>query len=141
MDWESIIRVWLPLLAGLWCLQYVYRFGPGPHDWLRWIGLGLGLVGLAGLIVARYTLGRSFSISPRARELVTRGIYSRIRNPIYLSGLVVAAGIVLMVRKPALWFVLLPIAILQIIRARKEARVLENAFGDSYREYRKHTWF
>jgi len=141
MDWGSIIRVWLPLLAGLWCLQYVYRFGPGPHDWLRWIGLGLGLVGLAGLIVARYTLGRSFSISPRARELVTRGIYSRIRNPIYLSGLVVAAGIVLMVRKPALWFVLLPIAILQIIRARKEARVLENAFGDSYREYRKHTWF
>ena len=141
MDWGSIIRVWLPLLAGLWCLQYVYRFGPGPHDWLRWIGLALGLVGLAGLIVARYTLGRSFSISPRARQLVTRGIYSRIRNPIYLSGLVVAAGIVLMVRKPALWFVLVPIAILQIIRARKEARVLENAFGDSYREYRKHTWF
>ena len=141
MDWGSIIRVWFPLLAGLWCLQYVYRFGPGPHDWLRWIGLALGLVGLAGLIVARYTLGRSFSISPRARQLVTRGIYSRIRNPIYLSGLVVAAGIVLMVRKPALWFVLLPIAILQIIRARKEARVLENAFGDSYREYRKHTWF
>jgi len=141
MDWGSIIRVWFPLLASLWCLQYVYRFGPGPHDWLRWIGLALGLVGLAGLIVARYTLGRSFSISPRARQLVTRGIYSRIRNPIYLSGLVVAAGIVLMVRKPALWFVLLPIAILQIIRARKEARVLENAFGDSYREYRKHTWF
>jgi len=141
MDRGSIVRVWLPLLAGFWCLEYIFGSGPGPRDWFRWIGLGLGLAGLAGLIVARYTLGRSFSISPQARELVTRGIYSRIRNPIYVSGVIFAAGIFLMVRNPALWFVLLPIIILQVVRARREARVLEAAFGDAYREYRRRTWF
>jgi protein-S-isoprenylcysteine O-methyltransferase Ste14 len=29
----------------------------------------------------------------------------------------------------------------QTIRARREARVLEAAFGEAYREYRKKTWF
>lgn len=133
--------MWLPLLAGSWCLEYVFVSGPGPRDLLRWVGLGLGLIGLAGLIVARHTLGRSFSISPQARQLVTRGIYSRIRNPIYVSGTIFAAGIFLMVRKPALWFVLIPILILQTVRAQREASVLEAAFGDAYREYRKQTWF
>jgi protein-S-isoprenylcysteine O-methyltransferase Ste14 len=30
---------------------------------------------------------------------------------------------------------------MQIFRAKNEARVLENAFGDEYREYRRKTWF
>jgi protein-S-isoprenylcysteine O-methyltransferase Ste14 len=30
---------------------------------------------------------------------------------------------------------------LQWIRTRKEAQVLEEKFGDAYREYRRHTWF
>jgi protein-S-isoprenylcysteine O-methyltransferase Ste14 len=30
---------------------------------------------------------------------------------------------------------------LQIVRARREAQVLEEKFGDEYREYRNHTWF
>jgi protein-S-isoprenylcysteine O-methyltransferase Ste14 len=30
---------------------------------------------------------------------------------------------------------------IQILRARREARVLEAAFGDAYRECRSHTWF
>lgn len=141
MDRGSILRVWLPLLAGLWGVEYLFVSGPGPHDWLRWIGLGLGLIGLFGLILARYTLGRSFSVAPKATALVTRGIYSRIRNPIYVSGVIFASGIFLMARKPALWFVLAPIITLQIVRARQEARVLEATFGDAYREYRKRTWF
>jgi protein-S-isoprenylcysteine O-methyltransferase Ste14 len=29
----------------------------------------------------------------------------------------------------------------QVIRACREARVLETAFGDAYREYRSKTWF
>ncbi len=33
------------------------------------------------------------------------------------------------------------IIVLQTIRARQESRVLEEKFGDEYREYRKKTWF
>lgn len=129
------------MLAGLYALGFVFYRGPGPHDSLRWIGLLLGLVGLGGVIVARYTLGRSFSVTAQARELVTTGIYSRIRNPIYVSGFVLFVGFFLIVRKPWLWLVLLALTVAQFFRARREARVLEDKFGDAYREYRARTWF
>jgi protein-S-isoprenylcysteine O-methyltransferase Ste14 len=140
MDRGSILRVWLPLLAGLWGLGWAYLYGPGPHDGLRSIGAALGLTGLAGVILARYTLGRSFSVTAKARALVTTGIYARIRNPIYVSSSVFVAGIFLIVRQPRLWLVLAAIIVMQIVRARNEARVLEAGFGDAYREYRRHTW-
>src|SRR5882672_4121048 len=141
MDRGSILRVWLPLLAGLWALEHLFVSGPGPHDWLRWVGLGLGLIGLSGLILSRYTLGRSFSIAPKATALVTSGIYSRIRNPIYVSGMIFLIGVVLIVERPKLLAVLLVLIPMQIVRARREAAGLEAKFGDAYREYRKRTWF
>lgn len=141
MDRGTILRVWLPLLLGSWALGFVFASGPGPHDRVRLIGLALAVAGLSSVIFARYTLGRSFSIAPKVTELVTRGIYSRIRNPIYVFGLVFFVGLILIVRWPSLWLVLLVIITMQIIRARREARLLEEKFGDAYREYRKHTWF
>jgi protein-S-isoprenylcysteine O-methyltransferase Ste14 len=141
MDRGTILRVWLPLVAGLWGLGWVFQFGPGPHGLARLIGLLLGLIGLAGVILSRYTLGRSFSVAPKATALVTSGIYSRIRNPIYVSGAIFLLGLVLIVWMPYLPIVLLALITMQIIRARREAAVLEAKFGDAYREYRKGTWF
>jgi protein-S-isoprenylcysteine O-methyltransferase Ste14 len=141
MDRASILRVWLPLLAGLWGSGWLYLYGPGPHDPLRILGLSLALAGLAGVIISRFTLGRSFSVAAKATALVTTGIYSHIRNPIYVSGIVSLIGVFLMLRQPYLWIALLIIVPLQIIRARKEARVLESTFGDDYRQYRRRTWF
>jgi protein-S-isoprenylcysteine O-methyltransferase Ste14 len=40
------------------------------------------------LLLAHWQLGASFSVSAKARALVTTGIYSKIRNPIYLFSLV-----------------------------------------------------
>ncbi|MGA2360273.1 MAG: isoprenylcysteine carboxylmethyltransferase family protein [Terriglobales bacterium] len=141
MDRGTIWRVWLPLLAGLWALGFVFQFGPGPHGLARWLGLLLGFIGLGGVILSRYTLGRSFSVVPKATELVTSGIYSRIRNPIYVSGMIFLVGIVLILWRPELLIILLVLIPVQIIRARREAAVLEAKFGDAYREYRKRTWF
>ena len=139
MDWETIRRVWMPLPVGLWALDVLFR--KSPHDGLRWLGLCLGLAGFVGVILARYTLGRSFSVAPKATALVTNGIYSRIRNPIYISGMVCVTGALLMLRQPSLWSVLLLAIPIQIIRARREAQVLEAKFGDAYRDYRRRTWF
>jgi protein-S-isoprenylcysteine O-methyltransferase Ste14 len=138
-----VFRVWLPLLLGLYCLYFVFVHGPGARDLTRWIGLAISLIGFAGVIVARYTLGRSFSITAKATELVTQGIYSRIRNPIYVSGEVFLVGVIVMVRRPAFWLFLVVVILMpmQIIRARREARVLEAKFGDEYRQYRDRTWF
>jgi len=141
MDRGTILRFWLPLVAGLWGLGWVFQFGPGPHGLARLIGLLFGLIGLAGVILSRYTLGRSFSVAPKATALVTSGIYSRIRNPIYVCGAIFLLGLVLIVWMPYLPIVLLVLVLMQIIRARREAAVLEAKFGDAYREYRKGTWF
>jgi protein-S-isoprenylcysteine O-methyltransferase Ste14 len=86
-------------------------------------------------------LGNSFSVSPQATQLVTRGIYSRIRNPIYVFGTLVFTGLFLFLERPFLLLLLVPVLILQITRAGAEARVLEAHFGDEYRQYKAHTWF
>src|SRR5450759_5952335 len=107
MDRGTILRFWLPLAGGLWGLGWVFQFGPGPHGLARLIGLLFGLIGLAGVILSRYTLGRSFSVAPKATALVTSGIYSRIRNPIYVCGAIFLLGLVLIVWMPYLPIVLL----------------------------------
>jgi protein-S-isoprenylcysteine O-methyltransferase Ste14 len=50
-------------------------------------------------------------------------------------------GLILVLQKPGLWVGLAAVVATQTIRARREARALEEAFGDSYREYRRKTWF
>ncbi len=114
---------------------------PDPWDLQRCIGMILVAAGIAGIAAARYQLGKSFSIKPEAHQLVTRGVYSKIRNPIYVFGTVALAGLVLVLHKPILWLLVAAIVVMQILRARREAQVLEAAFGDAYREYRRKTWF
>ena len=121
-------------------LWFVFRI-PGPWDLQRSMGQGLVAVGLGGIAVSRYQLGRSFSIRAEAHRLVTHGIYSKIRNPIYVFGALLFAGFVLVIHRPILWLGVLAIAVMQTLRARREARVLEAAFGDAYRDYRRRTWF
>jgi protein-S-isoprenylcysteine O-methyltransferase Ste14 len=114
-----------------------------PGEWtpVRVAGLVLTLAGMALITLARWQLGDSFSIEPRATALVTRGLYARIRNPVYVFGLVLFAGIILYLGQPLFLLVLIPLAIMQAIRAKREARVLEERFGDEYRAYRARTWF
>jgi protein-S-isoprenylcysteine O-methyltransferase Ste14 len=112
-----------------------------PWNAQRYIGTVLAVVGVSFIGLARYQLGKSFSIKAEAHALVTTGLYSKIRNPIYVFGLVMLIGLILVLQKPALWIVLVVVAIGQTVRARQEARVLEAAFGEQYREYRRKTWF
>jgi len=141
MDFGTIRRVWLPLALSAWILIYILRNGPRTHETARWIGLTIVLMGLAGVFVSRYTLGRSFSVRAKATALVTSGIYSRIRNPIYVSGVLFTIGIAVMLWKFWLLALLVPMIPMQVWRARREARVLEEKFGEEYREYRRRTWF
>jgi len=112
-----------------------------PWNVPRIIGTVLAAVGLSFICVARYQLGTSFSVKPEARKLVTTGLYSKIRNPIYVFGMVMITGLIVALQRPALLIFLVIVAVVQMFRARREARVLEAAFGDAYREYRQKTWF
>jgi protein-S-isoprenylcysteine O-methyltransferase Ste14 len=141
IDRGTIWHVWLPLMAGMFAFGMIFQSRADRHRLASWIGLLLGLVGLGGVMLARYTLGQSFSWVPKAHKLVTCGIYSRIRNPIYVFGMIAVLGMILIVGRPQLLVILAVIIPMQIVRARREARVLEEKFGDEYREYRRRTWF
>jgi len=112
-----------------------------PWNAERYLGTVLAVVGISFIFLARYQLGKSFSVTPQAHKLVTTGLYSKIRNPIYVFGTMFIAGLLLVLQRPVLWLVLAALVVMQTIRARQEARVLEAAFGDEYREYRRKTWF
>jgi protein-S-isoprenylcysteine O-methyltransferase Ste14 len=113
----------------------------GPWNALRVIGLIIALPSVVLLFIARFQLGRSFAVTPQAKALVTHGVYSKIRNPIYTFAFFVILGLLLALQRPFLYPLLAVLLVIQILRARQEAKVLEEKFGDQYREYRKRTWF
>jgi protein-S-isoprenylcysteine O-methyltransferase Ste14 len=108
---------------------------------LEVIGLFLLWAGFIFWTIARFQLGRSFTVNPQAIELVKRGLYSRMRNPIYIFGSCVIAGLILFLGRPLALLVFVILVPLQIWRAGKEAQVLAARFGDEYRAYRQSTWF
>jgi protein-S-isoprenylcysteine O-methyltransferase Ste14 len=128
-------------LVGAVVFGWVLVTWHSPWNTERYIGTVLAVVGISFIVMARYQLGKSFSLKPEAHALVTSGIYSKIRNPIYVFGTVMITGLTLVLQLRLLWIFLVVAVIGQTLRARREARVLEAAFGDEYREYRRKTWF
>ncbi len=113
----------------------------GPRTLWQIIGLSIAAPSVLLLVLARIQLGRAFSIQARASTLVTTGLYSRIRNPIYVFGGLVIAGIIIWTGRPILLLILAVLIPLQIVRARSESQVLEEKFGPEYTEYKRRTWF
>ena len=107
----------------------------------RIAGAVISLTGAALVIAARIQLGSAFSVRAKATRLVTTGLYSRIRNPIYVFAMLVVVGLAMYIRQ--LWIlVFVPILIpAQVKRSRNEAQVLHEAFGEEYERYRRQTWF
>ena len=113
------------------------------QQWTPWriAGLAIAIPSFVLFVAARITLGRSFSVQAKATALVTGGIYSRIRNPIYVFGALMLAGILIWAHQPW-WLLILAVLVpMQVLRARKEERVLQDKFGEEYREYKRKTWF
>ena len=77
----------------------------------------------------------------KASTLVTTGLYSRIRNPIYFFGALMILGIIIWSNKPLLLLFFVVLIPLQIYRIRKEERVLAEKFGAAYLDYKRQTWF
>lgn len=132
----------LQVILGLIGASYAYWYFRGqPWTFTRVVGPVLAIPAFLAWMVARIQLGRSFAVRAKAKELVTHGLYSKIRNPIYLFGSIFIAGFLLLIGKPVWLLILVVLVPMQVIRARKEAKVLEEKFGDAYRDYRGKTWF
>jgi protein-S-isoprenylcysteine O-methyltransferase Ste14 len=106
-----------------------------------WIGMGIAASGTFLWGLARVQLGSSFSVSPQARRLVTTGLYSKFRNPIYFFGGIAYLGLFVALGNWIALAIFLAFYSFQIERVKREAKLLEAAFGDDYRRYRARTWF
>lgn len=132
----------LTLVIALLGLSFLgIHYGSKPWTPTRIAGVVIGLPSLALLVLARIELGSSFSVRPKAQTLVTHGLYSRIRNPIYVFGGLVIAGVFLYINKPRALWLFVAIIPLQIYRARQEEKILQARFGDEYQQYKSRTWF
>lgn len=111
--------------------------------WTPWriAGIAIALPAFVLLIISRLELGRAFSVKAKASVLVTSGIYSRIRNPIYVFSTLMLFGLIIWTGRPWLLLILVALVPMQAYRSRKEQAVLAERFGDEYLAYRRQTWF
>lgn len=128
----------LPLIA---ILTPLLRFADYP---LHPAAFACGVVALcAGLYLlhrSHVDLGRNWSITLQIRqnhELVTTGIYRRIRHPMYtaifLQGVAQALLLPNWLAGPS-WLV--AFTLMFALRLGAEERMMEDRFGEAYREYR-----
>jgi len=126
-------------LIGTFLVTSVVLF---PH---RQLSFAAGVIStillLAGNAMAVYVvthLGRSFSIMPEARGLVTSGLYRHIRHPLYLAEMIASIGMV--IQFLSIWTALiLAVQIaFQLRRMRNEEVVLMETFPE-YASYKNKT--
>jgi protein-S-isoprenylcysteine O-methyltransferase Ste14 len=116
--------VWLPLQE-LSSLQYL-------------ISLLLIIGGTAFALSAVFVLGRSISLMPEVRRLVTSGPYSVVRHPIYIGEMIATAGLAMQFLMPWALVLLAVSCMLQFERVRNEERLLLQACP-RYRDYMANT--
>jgi protein-S-isoprenylcysteine O-methyltransferase Ste14 len=112
-----------------------------PWTMSRIIGVAIAAPALLLLLTARIQLGRAFSVRAKASNLVTSGLFSRIRNPIYVFSALFILGLIIWSGRPLYLLIFAVLVPMQIYRSRKESAVLEAKFGEEYRNYKQRTWF
>lgn len=102
------------------------------------IAIVLLLIGCSLSAFVMIWLGRSFSIMPEARRLVTRGPYAIVRHPLYSAEEIAIIGTLLLnLSIPAVLLVAVQ-WMLQLRRMHNEEQVLRSAFAD-YDQYAART--
>ena len=102
------------------------------------ISSGLIIVGMGASFMVLSWLGKSFSIMPEARRLVTQGPYALVRHPLYLCEEIAVIGAFLQVVSPAAFFIVIIHALFQVRRMMNEEKVLKATFED-YESYAART--
>lgn len=134
----------------LWLSPFVYLINPqwmawskiGLPEWVRWLGVGIGLLCIFMIYWLFSSIGSGISPTSATRRqhtLVTSGPYRWVRHPLYTVGSSLFISFGMMADN---WFIAalgLLAFIAMAIRTPKEEANLVEKFGDEYREYMKRT--
>lgn len=114
-----------------------------PHPLSFALGLAAGAGALVLFRLTHKALGRMWSVSLQLKEghqLVTTGIYRRLRHPMYSAFWLMALAQTLLLPN---WVAgpagLIGFGVLFFLRVGPEERMMEEAFGEEYRAYRART--
>ncbi|MDH3596344.1 MAG: isoprenylcysteine carboxylmethyltransferase family protein [Rhodospirillales bacterium] len=126
-------------IAGTFMVMLVVLI-PAPEPVLAQSIAGLVLICTGSIlsVVSVSFLGRSFSIMAEARELVTTGVYSLVRHPLYVAEEIAVLGAIVINFSPLAVLLLAVHIACQIQRARNEEGVLSEAFPE-YEAYKLRT--
>jgi protein-S-isoprenylcysteine O-methyltransferase Ste14 len=134
----NLITLAALLAAMVWLALHAYMVEWTP---VKIGGAALAVVSVGLMVTARLQLGGSFSVKAKASTLVTTGLYSKIRNPIYVFGALMLVGMAIVLGNWVLLVLVVLLTPVQLYRARKEEAVLAEAFGEEYARYKAGTWF
>jgi len=95
-------------------------------------------IGSLGSFVVLWWLGKSFSIMPEARTLVTGGPYALARHPLYTAEMISVIGAAMQFAQPWASLIALGVAVLLAVRSHYEEQVLAAAYPE-YGAYRART--
>lgn len=113
------------------CCYQLIIYGMGTR---RIVGLGIIVVAFHLWIIARIQLGSAFTLAPKATFLVTTGLYSKFRHPIYVFSIVALIGIAIFFNNLTLWVLVAALMVLELLRIKKEEIILAEKFGQKYQE-------
>ena len=110
-----------------------------------WARLVLGGVLVVGGFALMQTAKRAFQqlgteVKPwlPSTQIVASGSYRYMRNPMYVAGVLIIAGLALALGSDWILVMLVPTAVvLHYGVVLREERYLERKFGDAYRQYRE----
>ncbi|MEY8759735.1 methyltransferase family protein [Chryseobacterium tongliaoense] len=122
------------------------KFGSGYH----WIAIILGLIiTVSGQLVRGGTIGLAYIVrggkdkKVYADGLVTEGIFSHVRNPLYVGNILMLLGVGILANSLLYTFIVMPLFLLiyQCIVLAEE-NFLKNKFGSDFDRYTKkvHRW-
>lgn len=109
------------------------------NAWVAAIGVLLGVVGIALTLVAQLAMGDSWRIGvddSQRTDLVTSGVFARVRNPIFTAMLIATAGLVLLVPNVISLAALLVLIVALEVQVRLvEEPYLARTHGRAYADY------
>jgi protein-S-isoprenylcysteine O-methyltransferase Ste14 len=129
-----------PLLAAF---QLVPKVTGPAENWTAgpgvWVGLALTAIGLTTAVVAQNTMGTSWRIGvdhAERTDLVTRGVFAQVRNPIFTAMIAAQAGTTLMAPT---WLAILGVLLL-VVGIQLQVRLIEEPYlarthGSAYTDY------
>lgn len=107
---------------------------------VKYVGLALTLTSIFLIVAAQRQMGKSWRIgidSENKTDLVTTGLYSRVRNPIFLGMLLTILGFFLIFPTYIMLGILIVGYLLVNIQIRLEEEFLLSLHGETYAKFKK----